>query len=141
MPSQPVVLFDGHCILCNALVDRLIRLDRRRALRLAPLQSRAGRDLLRAHGLDPDRRDTLVVVADGELRLRSDAALTVAAHLPPPWSWLRALRLMPRSWRDRLYGAVARRRQRWFGTCESCRVPTERDRERFLPGADEIDGP
>jgi predicted DCC family thiol-disulfide oxidoreductase YuxK len=139
MAEHPVVLFDGDCNLCNGIVDRLLRLDRDATLRLAPLQSRAGQRLLVDHGLDPGRRDTLVVIAGGRAHLRSDAALAVAAALPVPWSWLRALRVVPRRWRDRLYGAVARRRARWFGTRATCRVPTAAERARFLPGADQIE--
>ncbi len=138
MNETIAVLFDGHCALCNGVVDRLLRWDRHARLRLAPLQSRAGQRLLREHGLDPARRDTLVVIAGGRVLLRSDAALAIAARLPAPWSWLRALRVLPRHARDRLYGAVARRRERWFGTRESCRLPTAAERHRFLPGAEEL---
>ena len=138
MTGTIAVLFDGRCRLCNGVVDRLLRWDRQARLRLAPLQSRAGQELLCEHGLDPGRRDTLVVIADGRVLLRSDAALAIAARLPAPWSWLRALRALPRSWRDRLYGAVARRRERWFGSRQECRLPTSEERHRFLPGAEEL---
>jgi predicted DCC family thiol-disulfide oxidoreductase YuxK len=139
--ARAIVLFDGVCSLCNGTVDLLLRLDRPGRLRLAPLQSRPGRELMRAHDLPPDQRDTLVVIAGGRAHVRSEAALAIAAALPAPWSALRWLRAVPRRWRDALYDAVARRRLRWFGQRDRCRLPTAADRARFLPGADEIVAP
>jgi len=43
------------------------------------------------------------------------------------------LRVVPRPIRDGFYDWVARRRTRWFGKLDSCRLPDDRDAERFLP--------
>mmetsp|Transcript_65332 Transcript_65332/g.128262 ORF Transcript_65332/g.128262 Transcript_65332/m.128262 type:complete len:415 (-) Transcript_65332:145-1389(-) len=48
-----VVLFDGHCNLCNASVDFLMRQDaQRQRLLFAPQQSPAANELLKAYGHD-----------------------------------------------------------------------------------------
>ena len=39
---------------------------------------------------------------------------------------------IPRPVRDALYDWVARNRAAWFGRRESCRLPTEEERSRFL---------
>jgi predicted DCC family thiol-disulfide oxidoreductase YuxK len=49
-------------------------------------------------------------------------------RLPAALLWL-----FPRPLRDRLYDAVARRRYRWFGRFETCRLPTTDEADRFLP--------
>ena len=54
-------------------------------------------------------------------------------ELAAPWRWLAWLRWLPRGLRDLGYGHFARRRYRWFGRLEVCRVPDAAERERFWP--------
>ena len=53
---------------------------------------------------------------------KSDAALTVLGALPR-WSWVRALRVVPKPLRDAAYSLVARNRYRIFGKYQECFVP------------------
>jgi predicted DCC family thiol-disulfide oxidoreductase YuxK len=41
---ERIVLFDGVCHLCDNAVNFIIRHDRSRRVRFAPLQSRVGRE-------------------------------------------------------------------------------------------------
>ena len=128
-----VVLFDGHCNLCNGTVNFLLARDSRERLRFASLQSEAGRRLLVAHGL-PVETDpgSFVYVEGGRAFVRSDAALALARRLDGAWPMLAALRIVPRVLRDAVYRVVARNRYRWFGRTATCRVPTPELRRRFL---------
>jgi len=126
-----VLLFDGVCNLCNGAVDFVLRHERAPTLRFAALQSAAGVELLRAHGLS-EALETMVLVEAGRASVRSTAALRAARHLRAPWSWAFALLLLPRPLRDGVYRIVARNRLRWFGERETCRVPTPELRARFL---------
>lgn len=132
----PVVLFDGVCNLCNATVDFAIRRDARGELRFASLQSDAGQAVLEAAGAAPvgGGLETIVLVEeDGSVHVRSEAALRLAARLGSPWPCLaRLARIVPRGLRDVAYRAIARRRYRWFGMRETCRLPTPEERARFL---------
>lgn len=137
--AAPIVFFDGMCGLCNRLVDRLVRADRRGVLRFAPLQGETARRML---GNSPrpepgaeasDRADTLVFADERGIALRSEAVLRALDALGGVWRVSRLLRLVPRTARDALYDAVAVRRQRWFGRRTGCRVPGPSERERFLP--------
>jgi predicted DCC family thiol-disulfide oxidoreductase YuxK len=121
--ADAVVLFDGMCNLCSRLVRFVAARDPRRRFRFAPLQSERARALLRARGLDPDDRGSLVVI-EGETALRhSDAALRIAAGLSGPWRWMRVLRIVPRPLRDLVYRVVARTRYAVFGRRASCALP------------------
>jgi predicted DCC family thiol-disulfide oxidoreductase YuxK len=131
--TGPVVLFDGVCRLCSGTVGFLARRDRRRTIRFAPLQSEAARRLLKGAPGEPSSMNTFVLVEQGRVYTRSDAALRVMAHLPGIWLPLAgALKVFPRSVRDAVYDWVARNRYRWFGRRESCLVPTPELRDRFL---------
>ena len=106
--------------------------DRYARLRLATLQSEAGRRLLEWFVLPTELYDSVVFVEDGRASVKSIAVLRMLRHLPWPWSWLVVGWAVPRPVRDRLYDFVARHRYRWFGRRETCMLPTPEMRSRFL---------
>ncbi len=134
-PADPVVLYDGVCPLCAGSVLFLARCDPARRLRFATLQSAAARRLLAARGLAaPDGEAATVLLLEGDvLYRRSEAVLRALRRLSAPWCWLGMLRLAPRWLRDGIYLAVARRRRRWFGHRDRCRLPAPDLADRFLP--------
>jgi predicted DCC family thiol-disulfide oxidoreductase YuxK len=134
-PADPVVLYDGICPLCAGSVLFLARRDPARRLRFATLQSPAARRLLATRGLAvPDSEAATVLLLEGDvLYRRSEAALRALRRLSAPWCWLSRLRVLPRRLRDGIYMAVARRRRRWFGRRERCRLPAPDIADRFLP--------
>ena len=132
LAQHPVVLFDGVCNLCNGAVDFIVRHDPDRRFKLASLQSDVGQALLERYGLAEDPPDSIVLVEDGRAYLRSTAALRVAAGLDGALPLLQAFLALPPRIRDAAYRYVAENRYRWFGTRETCRLPTPDERARFL---------
>jgi predicted DCC family thiol-disulfide oxidoreductase YuxK len=139
MPAtNPIILYDGVCGLCNRLVQFVLRHDSRDRFRFAALQSDFANRVLRQHGATPEDLDTVYVVLDhalpGErLASRSDAAVVVLKELGLGWGLLaRALRVFPRWLRNWAYNLVARNRYRIFGKHDSCPIPSEKDRRKFL---------
>ena len=135
--GRHLLLYDGVCGLCDRFVGFVLAHDGRRRFRFAALQSRVGRSVVAAHGGDPDRLDTVWVVADyasGAARVlrRSAAALFVLDQLGPPWRLAAVLRRAPAPLLDWLYGRVAARRYRVFGRRAACPAPRPEYRDRFL---------
>ncbi len=131
--GEAVLMFDGVCSLCNASVDFVLRHDRRGRFAFASLQSDEAEAFLAAHGKRADALLDTVVLADAEgLHERSAAALRVLRGLGLPWSLGYALVAVPRPVRDAVYRWVAANRYRWFGTRETCRLPSPAERERFV---------
>jgi predicted DCC family thiol-disulfide oxidoreductase YuxK len=128
-----IVLFDGVCGMCNAIVSFLVRFDRRRAFRYAPLQGPTAEELRRAHPEIPGGLESMVLVDDGVVFLRMKAVARGARYLPWPWKIGYALMALPRGLTDPLYNLVARVRYRVFGKREACRVPSPQERDLFLP--------
>lgn len=132
--DPPVMLFDGHCNLCNHAVDFVLTRESSMEIRFASLQSEAGRALLAKHGVtlpegDPD---TVLLVEDGVVWSRSDAALRVARRLRMPWRMIGWLAWVPRAARDGIYRWIARSRYRWLGKSDTCRVAAPAEKLRFL---------
>ncbi|HXD31998.1 MAG TPA: DCC1-like thiol-disulfide oxidoreductase family protein [Pyrinomonadaceae bacterium] len=135
--SNPIVLYDGVCGLCNRLVQFLLKHDRRDRLRYASLQSDFASSILTRQGANPHDLDTVYVVVNhnqpGEkLLARSDAILALGKELGGIWSMAVAGKVLPRVVRDGMYKLVARNRYRVFGKHESCMMPEGRYRWKFL---------
>lgn len=126
------MLFDGVCNLCNGAVQFVVKRDPRGRFRFAALQSKRAAAVLAAAGVETPLPDSMVLVQDGVVSVRSTAALRIAKQLRAPWPLLSVFLLVPRPLRDLVYSFVAARRYRWFGRRESCMVPTPELRARFL---------
>lgn len=142
----PIVLYDGECGLCSASVQYLLEHDRRGVLRFAALQGETGRTALARHGYAPAGQDaagtaktapdSLCLILDHaspreRLLFESRAVLYIARCLGGWRGVLAALgSLVPRSFADRLYCAIARRRHRLAPPV--CRLPTADTDARFL---------
>jgi len=129
---HPIVIFDGVCILCNASIDFIIRQDKTGIFKVSANQHETGRKILTEQGVDPDAVDTVFLYENGTLYRRSTAALRIARRLGLPWSLLYGFIIIPAPIRDAIYKVIARNRYRWFGRKETCRLPTQAERERFL---------
>ncbi|MDE3188044.1 MAG: DUF393 domain-containing protein [Acidobacteriota bacterium] len=136
-----LVIFDGHCGLCNRSVQWLLRRDRRDRLRFAPSESPQAAALLTRLGFNAHPASgpgtILVVLHPGEPQeqalCRSGAVVALLRELPRPWPAVGvALRLIPRPLRDLGYRLIARWRYRIWGRHERCPLPAPEHRERFL---------
>ena len=136
-PGQHLLLYDGVCGLCNRLTRFILPRDPEGVFRFAALQSDLGRQILEAHGLDPDALDTFYIVADyasdqPRLVAKARAAMLVVRIVGWPWKLAMVFRVLP--WRVLNWGydRIARNRYRMFGRLETCPMPTPETRARFL---------
>lgn len=126
-----VVLFDGVCSLCNSSIDFVVRNEHKDTLKFASLQSDIGKNIVAQSGLD-EVPDSILFYSNGVLYMESTAVLLMCKHLRPPYRWFSVLRVIPRFFRDSVYGLIARNRYRWFGKRNTCRVPTAAEKNKFL---------
>jgi predicted DCC family thiol-disulfide oxidoreductase YuxK len=135
--SNPIILYDGVCGLCNRLVQFILKRDKRDYFRFASLQSEFSSSLLQRHGRDPNDLDTVYVVVDyaqpaQRWLARSDAILFLLKELGGIWRLAFLGNILPRIVRDGMYELVARNRYRVFGKYESCLLPETKHRAKFL---------
>jgi len=127
---KQIIFFDGVCNLCNSFVDFVLRHDKERIFQVASLQGETAKTKLPAELRDSV--SSVVLYSQGELLVKSDAALSVLTQLGGAWSLLKVFWVVPRSLRDIMYDLVARYRYVLFGRKESCRLPTKEERAVFL---------
>jgi len=135
--SNPIILYDGVCGLCNRLVQFVLKHDGRDLFRFASLQSSFARTVLVRHGFNADDLDTVYVVLDYDdaaerLLRKSDAVAYILHQLGGIWRLLAWFRFIPRVIRDLVYDLIARLRYPVFGKYDSCPLPSPRDRAKFV---------
>lgn len=130
--SGGLLLYDGECAFCASSIRFVLKHERGPFLRFAPRRSDAGTDLCRLHGIHVDEVRSMILIRGGEVLAHSDAVLAVAACLKAPWSFASALRIVPRSLRDAVYGLISRNRQRLAFGKRGCELPREEWKGRFL---------
>ena len=130
---MPILLFDGHCNLCNAWVKFIVKRDSAGTIRFASLQSGAGRRMLEEYKIDANYIDSLVFFEEGSFYVSSTAALRTLSNLDGWERHLKLLTTVPRPLRDAVYRFFAKYRYKWFGRRDQCMIPTPELRERFLP--------
>lgn len=130
--DRPIVFFDGVCGLCNRSIDFILRRDQRGVFMVTPLQGETAEQLLEP--ADRERLGSLVVRISGRTYRRSAAVVRLLWRLGGVWKIVGTLLwLIPLPLRDLGYRVVASNRYRLFGKKETCRLPTEEERARFLP--------
>ncbi len=114
------------------MVNFIIRQDKKNIFRFAALQSNSGMMLLEQYKIDWKRSDSFVVIENGKVYQKSNAALQLYNKLPWYWKWTQLFWIVPKFLRDGVYNIIAKNRYKWFGKKEECMIPTPEVRERFL---------
>jgi len=130
LDKHPLVLFDGVCNLCNSSVDFIIRKEKGNELRFASLQSTVGQKIVANYGKDVP--DSILFLNNGQLYSKSTAVLQLSKYLKFPWPLFYFLVVFPKIIRDVIYDFIARNRYKWFGVKETCRLPSDDERAKFL---------
>ena len=130
--GKKVILFDGVCNFCNFWVNYVIDHDEKDFFRFASLQSEFGQSILSNLNLAENDFDTFVLIESKKYFIRSTAALKVVKDIS---GWLKILYpfiILPEFIKDSVYNLIAKNRYKIFGKSETCRVPTEEEKSKFI---------
>jgi len=127
-----VVIFDGVCNFCNGAVNFIIRHDEKGLFCFIPMQSDLAKELAGSYYMDEVGVDTLLLIKNEKIYVRSNAALEIAKDLSGYWTLLNIFRMIPRPIRDALYRIFAKNRYALFGKRTHCIVPTQAVVNRFV---------
>lgn len=127
--DKNIVFFDGVCGLCNSFIDYIILQDVEKKLFYAPLQGITAQEHLK---VNPLSQNTVIFIYNNKIYIKSTAAIRIFASLGGIWKLSLMFLIIPTSIRDYIYSFIAKRRYKWFGIKETCRVPSLEERNRFL---------
>ena len=132
LSDKPVVLFDGVCNLCNGSVLFIIKHDAQSKLKFASLQSEYGKEQMKRFGLPASVLNSVLLIKNGQLFKKSNAALEISRMLNGIWPLMYAFKIVPLFIRDLIYDWIANNRYKWFGKKEECMIPTPEMNARFV---------
>ena len=127
--GKPVILFDGYCNLCNSWVQWVIEHDSKEQFHFASLSSDYAKQVLPPHL--QNNIDSIVLVMEGDIYVKSTAALKILKELKTPYRIFIFLMIIPPLLRDPVYDVIAKYRYKWFGKRNTCMNPTEALKARF----------
>ena len=130
--THPIVFFDGECVMCNGFLDWMMTIDRSALLRVSPLQGETARRLLPPLSHNPEEW-SIYFLDETRLYSQSEAVVQILRRLGGFWAMLSMAGVVPVGVRDAVYRSVASNRYRILGKRDTCRLPNEQDRSRFLP--------
>jgi len=130
--THRIILFDGVCNLCNGAVNFVIKRDTGNVFKFTPLQEKQGVLLLKMHAVDTQKLDSIVLIENEKVYVKSSAALRIARKMSNLWPLFFVLLIIPSFIRDGVYDFIAKNRYKWFGKKEQCMIPKPGLREKFL---------
>lgn len=129
--KRPILFFDGNCGLCNRSVKFVLRKEKKHELIFSPLQSEFAKRTLAPFNLE-GKMDSMVLLENGKVHLRSSAALRVTKYLKGLWPGMLAFLIVPSFIRNFIYDYIAKNRITWFGSADYCEMMTPELKKRFL---------
>jgi len=130
--DRPIIIFDGVCNLCEYSVKFIVKHDRQARFKFVSAQSERGKVLQRLYGVDTLQDGTVILLKNGQVYVKSDAAVEIAKDLDGLWRFLHVFKFIPKPVRDFIYSIISKNRYRWFGNKNECLLPDNNIKERFL---------
>ncbi|WP_282111722.1 thiol-disulfide oxidoreductase DCC family protein [Maribacter stanieri] len=131
--NKKIILFDGVCNLCNNTVQFVIKRDVNDIFRFTPLQSDTAKKLLHERNIDIDDIDSIILIEPNvAYYTKSTAALEIGKELKGYDGLSVILLWLPESFRNIVYDYVAKNRYKWYGKKESCMIPTQELKNKFI---------
>ena len=131
--NKKLILFDGVCNLCNASVQYVIKHDKMDVFMFTALQSESGKQIIKEYNIDTNKIDSILLYTPEKgITHKSTAALKIALQLGFPNNLLSVFFIIPPFIRNWVYNYIAKNRYKWYGKKESCMIPTQELKSKFL---------
>lgn len=127
---RPVILFDGYCNFCSSTIDLIIKYDKGKQFLFAASQQGAGLKLVEEYKLQ--NVDSVILIYNNKVYHHSTAILKICWLLGSPFNLFAAFLIVPPLLRNLIYKWIAKNRYKWFGKRNSCRIPDQNEKDRFL---------
>jgi predicted DCC family thiol-disulfide oxidoreductase YuxK len=124
-----IVFYDGYCVLCNQSINWFIKHDKKNYLKFSHFKSE-----FTIENHNPASKIESITVKDekNNYLTKSDAVLYVLRVIDK-YFLIRVLgSLTPKIIRDKIYNIVTTNRYKWFGKNESCLIPNENLKSKFI---------
>ncbi|MGK0425971.1 MAG: putative DCC family thiol-disulfide oxidoreductase YuxK [Ulvibacter sp.] len=110
----------------------VIKNDKKDIFQFTALQSDLGIKMATQYGIDIAKTDSILLIDQDRIHVKSTAALRIARHLSGGYPLLYGFMIVPSFIRNWVYDIIAKNRYKWFGRKDSCMIPTPELKNKFL---------
>lgn len=125
-----LIVFDGHCMLCNRFIQKMLQNDPSEKFTFSTLQGLPSS--IDQSTLQTSTKDSISYLRNGTWFQKSTAVLLIHKDLYGSLHWTQLAWLVPKFLRDLCYAYVAKNRYKWFGKRTSCYLPNADEQSRFI---------
>lgn len=131
--DQFIVFYDGHCVLCNRVVQWILKYDSKDIFRFASLKGSTSHLFFDERNFNSSDLDSVILWKPNKAYwTRSTAFFEIIKQLDWRWRWVLLFMIVPKAFRDWVYTILAKRRLKWFGSYSDCPLPDSSQRYKFL---------
>ncbi len=135
--NKHLIFYDGACGLCDHFVFFVLKRDKKALFDFASLQGETAKITLAQSPDLLNNLDTVVFIESyqepsAKIYTESEAVFRILGMLGGFWNVVSWLGILPSSFFNYGYRWIARNRKHFFSS-DSCQLPTEAEKGRFLP--------
>ena len=130
--NNHIIIFDGVCNFCNAVVNFVLKRDIDKRYMFTPMHGPFAKSIIEKYNENLANVDTIILIKNNNVYTHSEAALEIAKDIKGFRFLAKALKIIPISFRDYLYKVFAKNRYKIFGKRETCIIPNDEVKDRFL---------
>jgi len=126
--KKPVIIFfDSLCIFCNSFASFIAARDKKNLVRFGYLQDSLAQEFAKNYDFQKAQKnlDSLVVIKNNKIFLKSTAAIMAISSLGFPYNLLKIFLIIPQKIRNIFYDFFGKNRYKWFGKKEFCKRDEE----------------
>lgn len=117
--NKTLLFFDGNCSLCNGIIQ-LTRKFKFNKVRMVPSQNKEMQIILEKYDVGELVNNTIVLIHKKTVYTKSEAVIKLLELNNVNKYLIGFLRVVPKSFFDRIYNFIAENRFKMFGTVNSC---------------------
>lgn len=129
--DKKIVLFDGYCNYCDDKVNYIIKKDKKDIFRFVSIQSNLGKEIIQYIGINPEIDSIILYEPGTAYYIKSEAVFKILKYMFQ-LHFLLIFSYLPKFITDYLYDFFAKKRYSWYGKKESCSIPTDEIKSKFL---------
>lgn len=130
--DKKIILFDGVCNYCNDKINYIIKNDKQDIFRFVAIQSEKGQEIIKYLGINCSV-DSIILYEPGfAYYIKSEAVFRIIKHLSSSVRLLLIFNFIPTRIKNIFYDIIAKNRYNWYGKKESCMMPTEEIKRKFI---------
>lgn len=128
--NKSIILFDGECNFCNASIQFVLNHEKKSELYFSSLQSNTGKEIQEHFGIT--NSESVILIENNKLYIKSTAALRITKYLKGGFPILYIFIIIPPFIRNVIYDYIAKKRYKWFGKTDTCMIPNDQIKHRFI---------